>query len=106
MMDLWVSECCRCDHDGVDDAKGDGILLFDRWVFNTIYFNLKYEALVQSGVILSVWGFSWVEEDIHEAGHRNLPPFLRNRLFLKSVQASLGVLNIKDSVSVHLDYLN
>ena len=39
----------RCGHDGVDNAKGGGLFLLDRWVLDAIGFKLVDETYVYSG---------------------------------------------------------
>ena len=67
----------RYGHDGVDNAKGDGLLSFERMVLDAIGFKLTGEASVQSGVGLGVCRISREGEAIQEVGHRNHPPCLR-----------------------------
>ena len=88
-----------CSHDGLDFAKGGGLFLFDRRVLDNIGIKLTGGAYGQSSVRLGVWIFSRVGEDIHEVGHRNHPPLLRNPLFPKLFQALLGVVHMKYPVS-------
>ena len=97
---------CRCGHNGVDNAKGGGIFSFERRVLNAVGFNMTGEATAQSSVSLGVWRLSCFREAIQEVDRRNCPPFLRNRLFPKSVQVSLGVLGMSEPVSVYLKDLN
>ena len=70
----------RSVHDGVDNAEGDGLFLFDQRVLNAVGFKTG-EAYVQSDVSLGVWSLSEVGEAIQEVGHCNHPSRLRNRLF-------------------------
>ena len=44
-----------------------------------------------------------VKEAIHEVGHCNSPPYPRNQLLPKSVQAALGVLGMSNLVPVDLE---
>ena len=50
----------RCGHNGVDNAEGGGLFLFDQRVLDAVGFNLKGDASVQSGVSLGVWRISGV----------------------------------------------
>ena len=63
-----------CGDDGVDDAKWDGLLSFDRRVLQAVGFELPGETSVQSGVGLGVRRISWVGEAIQEVGCQNCPP--------------------------------
>ena len=92
----------HCGHDRVDNLKGDSLIFFDRMVLNVICFNLTGEASIQSSVGFGVWRMSRVGEAIQEVGYHNRPPHLRNQLFPKLVQASLGVVVMLNSVSVYL----
>ena len=86
----------------MDDAEWDGLFSFDPRVLKAVGFKLLGEMSVQSGVGLGVGGFSWVGEAIQEVGCRNCPQCLKNRLFSKSVHASLGVVGMSDPVSIYL----
>ena len=55
-----VVGCGHCSHDGVENAKGGGLFLFDSRVIYTVVFKLVGELSVQSGVGLGVWRLSWV----------------------------------------------
>ena len=79
--------------------------MFDLRVLNTVGFKLVGEASVQFGVGLGVWRLSRVREAIQEVGRHNRPPRLRNRLFTKSVQASLVVVDMSYPVHVYLNDL-
>ena len=84
----------------MNNSEGGGIFLFDRRVLDAVGFKLTFETYVKSGVGLGVWRISWVGEAIQEVGCHNIPPCLRNQLFPKSVQASLGVVGMLKPVSV------
>ena len=86
----------------MDDAKWDGLFSFDPRVLKAVCFKLPGETSVQSGVGLGVGGVSWVGEAIQEVGRRNFPQCLKNRLFSKSVHASLVVVGMSDPVSIYL----
>ena len=96
----------RYGHDGVDNAKGDRLLSFDRRVLNDVGFELNGGKSAQSGVGLDVCRLSWAEEAIQEVGLCNCPPCLRNRLFPKSVHLALGVLGMSNPVSIYLQDFN
>ena len=55
----------------MDNTKGEGLLLFDRRVIDTVGSKLTGEASFQSGVGLGVWRISRVGEAIQEVGCRN-----------------------------------
>ena len=57
----------------MDDAKWNGLFLFDRRVLKAIGFKLPGETYLQSGVGLGVGGGSWVGEAIQEWSLQ-LPP--------------------------------
>ena len=76
-------------HDGLDDAKGGGLITLDGGICDPVTFELTSEAPTQTGVSLGVRGVSGVKETIQEVGCYNIPPCLRNLLFPKLVQASL-----------------
>ena len=82
--------------------RGGRLLSLYRWVIDTVCLNRTVEAPVQFCVDLGVWGLSWFLEAIQEVVCRNLPPCLRNLLFPKLFQASLGLVIVSDSVSTHL----
>ena len=95
-----------CSNNGVDNAKWDGLFLFDWSVLRAVGFELPGETYVQSGVGLGVGRLSWVRGDIQEVGRHNCPPCLRNQLFPKSVHSALGVLGMLDPVSIYLQDFN
>ena len=46
-LTVFGVECdCRCGHDGVDNAKGRGLLLFDRRVLNAVGFKLTVDMSI------------------------------------------------------------
>ena len=47
---MTVGGGCHCGHDGVDDTKGDGLILIGRWVLDAVGFKLTGETPVQSSV--------------------------------------------------------
>ena len=89
-------------HDGLENAKEGRIFSLERRFLDVVGFKLTGEASVQFGVGLGVWRLSRVREATQEAGLRNHPLRLRNRLFIKPVQASLGSVGMLDPVSVYL----
>ena len=44
MTGFGVGVCCLCDHNGVDGAKGGGLVLLYRWFLNAVGFKLTGEA--------------------------------------------------------------
>ena len=91
MMGFGVEGGGCYGHNGADNANGVRLFLFDRRVLDNIGIKLTGGAYGQSSMRLGVWIFSRVGEDIHEVGHRNHPPLLRNPLFPKLFQALLGL---------------
>ena len=83
----------------MDDAKWDGLFLFDRRVLQAVGFELPVETSVQSNVGLGVGRLSWVGGGIQEVGCRNCP-------FPKLVHSALGVLGMSDPLSIYLQGFN
>ena len=84
----------RRGHDGLENAKGGGLLSFYWRVLDSVGSNLEGEASVQSGIGLGIWRLSRVGETIQEVVQCNRPPCLGNRIFPKSVEAPLGLLGV------------
>ena len=96
----------HCGHDGVVDTQRDGIFLFNRGIFDIIYFDLPGELLVQSDVSLGARGDSGVGESCQEVGHLNHPTCLIKKLLPKLVHLALVVLGVTELVPIDLDYLD
>ena len=95
---------CR-GNDGVHDFQGGCLFSSDGRIFEPIGLELPRESLVKPGVCLRVRGFSGVGQTIQEVRRCNCPPYLRNRLFPKSVHLALGVLGVPNTVAVDLEEL-
>ena len=102
MLGFGVGVGGHCSHDGVDNANGGGLFSFDVRVLDTAGFKLTGEVSVQSGVGLSTWRIFRVRKAIQDMGCNNCPTRMRNRLFPKLVQSSIGVVGMSDPVSVYL----
>ena len=95
-----------CGDDGVDDAKWDGRVLFNRRFLLAVGFELPGEMSVQSCVGLGIGRISWVRKAIQEVGRLNSPPCLRNQLFPKLVHSEIVLLGMSDPVSIFLHDFN
>ena len=67
-----------CNHNGLENADGDDLFLFEQRVLDVVGFKLTGEASVQSSVGLGVCSLFRVREAVQKVGRRNRPPFLRN----------------------------
>ena len=77
MTDFGVGGGGCHGHNGLDDAKGEDLLLLDRGVLDTVGFTMIDKAPVQSRVRLGVCKISCVKNAIQDVGHYNHLPCLR-----------------------------
>ena len=106
LLGFFIRGVSHCGHDGVGDTQRDGLLSFNRGVFDPIFFEFLGEVLVQSDVSLGVGGLSGVGESFQEVSRCNRPPCLRNQILPNLVHLALGVLGVTDSVLVDLGGLD
>ena len=77
--------------------------MIDGGIFDPVSFELTGEAPVHADASLGLGGISGFREAIQEVGCCNPPPYLRNLLFHKLVQALLGVMGVSEPVPIDLE---
>ena len=93
---------CR-GHNRVNYSQGGGFCPLDWEIFDPVGFELPGKALAKTGASLCVRGVSGIGHAIQEVGRCNCSPYLRNRLFPKSVHPALGVLGMTEPMTIDLE---